>query len=207
MTSARTSEEEWLWGWDPTPGIVSVHAELDGRAMVWRRLRESDVLVREDERFRPWALLREIGDLAHLGPSLGDESSGALFRYRELDGPGALRWLVTGDDGNALRAALLRGASERLDRRIGHLNEIEPEVLCLLPDEQYLVATGRTYFRDLPFDSLHRLQFDLETTGLDARTDRVFMISVRYHGGHTELLEAPEEGDDGERALIRELMA
>src|SRR5206468_321448 len=118
-----------------------------------------------------------------------------------------LRWLVTADDGNALRAAMLRGASERLDRRIGHLNEIEDEVLCLPPEEQYLVATGRTYFRDLPFDSLHRLQFDLETTGLDARTDRVFMISVRYHDGATELLEAPAEGDDGERTLIRELMA
>ena len=40
-------------GWDPTPGIVSVWAEWDGRAIVWRRLPESGRLIREDVRFRP----------------------------------------------------------------------------------------------------------------------------------------------------------
>src|SRR5512132_435610 len=104
MTSARTPQEEWLWGWDPTPGIVSVHAELDGRAIVWRRLPDTGTLVREDERFRPWALVHDIGDLQHLGAILGDESSGALVRYRELDGPGALRYLVTAHDGRELGA-------------------------------------------------------------------------------------------------------
>ena len=34
-------EEEWLWGWDATPGIVSVWAEPDGRAWVWRRVAAS----------------------------------------------------------------------------------------------------------------------------------------------------------------------
>jgi len=29
-------EDEWVWGWDSTPGIVSVWADLDGRASVWR---------------------------------------------------------------------------------------------------------------------------------------------------------------------------
>ena len=26
----RPTEDEWLWGWDDTPGIVSVWAEADG---------------------------------------------------------------------------------------------------------------------------------------------------------------------------------
>ena len=79
-------------------------------------------------------------------------------------------------------------------------------MLCLTPEEQYLVATGRTYFRDLPFDALHRLQFDLETTGLDARRDRIFMVSVRYHGGETDVLEAAGEGAAAEAELIRRLV-
>src|SRR5207253_7885480 len=49
-----TIEDEWLWGWDDTPGIVSVWAELDGHAIVWRRVLGS--LVRQDVRFRPWLL-------------------------------------------------------------------------------------------------------------------------------------------------------
>ena len=31
------NEDEWLWGWDDTPGIVSVWAERSGRATIWRR--------------------------------------------------------------------------------------------------------------------------------------------------------------------------
>ena len=76
---------------------------------------------------------------------------------------------------------------------------------ALAPEEQYLVATGRTYFRDLSFDHLHRMQFDLETTGLNPDRDRIFMIAVRYPSGTTETLEAPREGNAGESALIREL--
>jgi hypothetical protein len=41
-------------------------------------------------------------------------------------------------------------------------------VLALAPEEQYLVATGRTYFRDLAFDDIRRMQFDLETTGVES---------------------------------------
>lgn len=59
-------EDEWLWGWDPTPGIVSVWAEPDGRATVWRRLPATGELVVEEEHFRPWLLLDSLDDLALL---------------------------------------------------------------------------------------------------------------------------------------------
>ena len=211
MTTAPSPHADWLWGWDPTAGIVSVHAELDGRVSVWRREPGSAALVREDARFRPWVLLDRLDDLVHVGSQLALDGPGATapMRYRELDGPGALRWLVSADDGRALTTALLRGASERLGRRIGHLGELpDDSLLSLPPEEQYLVATGRTYFRDLPFDALHRLQFDLETTGLDPRVDRIFMVSVRHHDGRTEVLEAARVDDDaGEADLIQRLAA
>lgn len=199
---------EWLWGWDPTPGIVAVHATADGRVAVWRRLPETGTLVREDEHFRPWLLLDALDDLRHLGPALGPEGDPrATVWHRELAGPGALRWRVCAPDGRALTAALLHGASQRLGRRVGHVRELPDDAcLCLPPDEQYLVASGRTYFRDLPFDALHRLQFDLETTGLDPRHDRIFLVSVRFPDGRTEVLEA--DGDDAaaEGALIARLV-
>ncbi|MBV9773987.1 MAG: ribonuclease H-like domain-containing protein [Gemmatimonadetes bacterium] len=202
-------EDEWLWGWDPTPGIVSVWAEPDGHATVWRRIPESGVLVREEERYRPWLLLDRVDDLAHLGARLGPEgSSGAPVRYRELDGEGALRFLVSADDGATLASAVLRGASRRLGQRVGHLRDLGDEcVLVLPPEEQYLVATGRTYFRDLAFDRLRRLQFDLETTGLDAARDRIFMVAVRDPSGRAYVLEARGEGDAAEADLVRRLVA
>jgi DNA polymerase elongation subunit (family B) len=217
MTSTTdTARDEWLWGWDPTPGIVSIHATLDGRAVVWRRIAATDTLVREAARFRPWLLVAHLNDLGHLGAQLvrDDDPSthaGSSIRHRELEGPGALRYLVSADDGRATVAAVLRGASERLGTHVHDLRglqQLEPgSVLSLPPEEQYLVATGRTYFQDLPFDQLHRLQFDLETTGLNARRDRIFMIAIRYHTGDTEVLEARDDGDAAEADLIRRLMA
>ncbi|HEV7994578.1 MAG TPA: DNA polymerase domain-containing protein [Gemmatimonadaceae bacterium] len=202
MTSAASVHDEWLWGWDPTPGIVSVHADLDGRVIIWRRIPETGELVREDERFRPWLLLASLDDLAQ------DDFASTGIRVRELEGPGALRYLVSADDGRVLCSALLRGASERLGKRIRHVSELhDDEVLSLPAEEQYLVASGRTYFRELPFDALNRLQFDLETTGLDARRDRIFMVSIRYHDGRTEVLEAADPSDAAEADLIRRLVA
>jgi DNA polymerase I len=206
--TAGGREDEWLWGWDPTPGIVSVWAEADGRAIVWRRIAETGALVRDEERFRPWILLDRLDDLRHLGPRLGPEgASGADVWYRELEGDGALRFLVSAEHGGALASAVLQGASWRLDRRVPHLRELGAEsVLVLPPEEQYLVATGRTYFRGLAFDQLHRLQFDLETTGLDATQARIFMVAVRHPDAALQVLEAQGGGDAAEADLIRRLM-
>jgi DNA polymerase, archaea type len=225
------TQDEWLWGWDPTPGIVSVWAEPDGRAWVWRRLLPSGELVCDRERFRPWLLMSSLQDLEHLGPRLlrepirepvrepdaaaradagpGEEPAGlprGAISYQELDGPGELRFLVRCDDGRALESAVLRGASRRLGQSVGALRYLdEHEVLSLPPEEQYLVATGRTYFRDLAFDDLRRAQFDLETTGLHPETSRIFLIAVRDPRGEVEVLEAAGDSDADEAELLRQL--
>lgn len=200
---------EWLWGWDPTPGIVSVWCDTSGRATVWRRV--ATTLLREEERFRPWLLLDRLDDVQHLGAMLVPEGSvGGAVTWRELDGPGELRYLVSAVDQRTLTNAVLRGASRRLGggRAIPHIRELGDDVvLCLPPEEQYLVATGRTYFRDLAFDQLQRLQFDLETTGLDADHDRIFMVAVRDPSGATSLIESRSFDDDGERDVIQRLVA
>jgi DNA polymerase elongation subunit (family B) len=209
MLSDQRRRDEWMWGWDPTPGIVSVWANDRGVAMVWRRIPESGELVREQDRFRHWLLYDRLDDLRHLGPALAPEGTpGAQVAYRELDGPGALRFLVAAADWPTLTDAVLRGASERLGKRLEHIRDLDSRSIVALPaDEQYLVATGRTYFKDLSFDRLRRLQFDLETTGLDAGRDRVFLVAVRLPDGETRLLEARSCDDQGEAALIRELVA
>jgi DNA polymerase I len=207
--STPSREDEWLWGWDDTPGIVSVWAEADGRAVMWRRVPATGALVREDARFRPWVLLDRLDDLAHLGRDLASERERRTgITFRELDGPGALRFLVSADAGRPLVAAILHGASRRFGRPLSHLRELgKASVLALPPEEQYLVATGRTYFRDLPFDAVHRLQFDLETTGLDPGRDRIFLIAIRHPNGVAETLEASGDTPADEADLLRRFVA
>ncbi|MHB1326922.1 MAG: ribonuclease H-like domain-containing protein, partial [Gemmatimonadales bacterium] len=200
-------EDEWLWGWDPTPGIVSVWAQSDGRATVWRRIPETGALVREEVRFRPWLLVDRLDDFRHLGTEFGPEGSAAPVTFRELSGPGALRFQVSAPRGDTLTSALLRGASQRLDREVSHLRALDRNsYLALPPEEQYLTATGRTYFRDLSFDQLHRLQLDLETTGLDPNRNRIFMIAVRDPVGTTHILEAEGTDDAAEADLLSRLV-
>src|SRR6187431_2277091 len=199
-------EDEWLWGWDQTPGIVSVWADTDGRATVWRRDPVSRVLLREEEVFRPWVLLASLDDLRHLAARLRPESEGPFpgcVSFQELEGLAGLRYLVRAADGRALARAVLQGARQRLSRPVSHLRELGADsVLALPPEEQYLVASGRTYFKDLPFDALRRLQFDLETTGLNPESSRIFLAAVRCPDGREQTLEVTDEGDNAEAELL-----
>ncbi len=179
---------DWLWGWDPTPGIVSVWAEGDGRVHIWRRV--AGELLHEQQTFRPWILLDRIDGLD------------ARVTTRELAGDGELRFVVRADDMSTLSAAVLKAATRWRGHPLGHLRDLEGSALVLAPEEQYLVASGRTYFRDLPFDALHRAQIDLETTGLDPERDRIFLIALRAPDGSVETLE-----DADEAALIGALVA
>jgi DNA polymerase, archaea type len=205
-------QDEWLWGWDPTPGIVSVWAEPDGRVWIWRRLGAGGALVCERERFRPWLLLDSLDDLQHLGSQLVPETDHRSdlhkVTYQELDGAGELRYLVRGEDGRALLSAVLRGASDRLGRPVRSVRQLgEASVLSLPPEEQYLVASGRNYFRDLVFDDLRRAQFDLETTGLHPDHCRIFLIAGRDPDGDTHIFEAGGDSDGDEAELLRQLVA
>jgi DNA polymerase I len=206
-------QEEWLWGWDETPGIVSVWAEPDGRAFIWRRL-ASGALQHEHARFRPWLLLADLADLQRSGARLisADQTAGAgELCVRELDGVGELRYLVDAADLRTLSTSLLTGVNRRpgrLQRPLRHVRELGAHALLLLPpEEQYLVASGRNYFRDLRFEDLQRLQFDLETGGLDPQHDRIFMVAVRTPDGSVELLEANGEDDASEADLLRRFSA
>ena len=60
VAMSTAAQDEWLWGWDPAPGIVSVWAENDGSAIVWRQVEDGSRLIRENARFRPWLLLDRL---------------------------------------------------------------------------------------------------------------------------------------------------
>lgn len=206
-----------LFGWDPTPGIVSVWADRDGRVTVWRRV--DGRIVIEQHRFRPWLFATTLADLAHLGSALAPEEAAAgdgragkprpVVTYRELDGPPrSYRFVLAANTMRVLERALLAGAVQRLGRPVPNLRALD-EYYRVGPVEQYLMRTGRTYFRGLSYADLHRLQFDLETTSLEPARGRIFLVALRDTRGLAVTLEAPEPEDeprliDDLCALIRE---
>src|SRR5262245_48581905 len=208
MLATTTADDTWLFGWDTTPGIVSIWADRAGRALVWQRAGEQVTCT--EERFRPWMFSTTLDDLTHVGaafkPATAPDAERAAFHYRELEGPPhSYRYLISARDGRALERAILAGATQRLDRSIKSLYDIEDCYYWVGPVEQYLMTTGRVYFRDLAYTDLHRLQFDLETTSLNPQRGRIFLVAVRDTKGLETVLEAPDQA--GEAHLIGDLCA
>ncbi|MFO0758775.1 MAG: hypothetical protein U0359_19950 [Byssovorax sp.] len=100
-------DDEILFGWDPTPGIVSVWADHDGQALVYRR--EGGAIRCERESFRPFVFACMLDDVAHLDAALAEEGSpgaaAADVHYRVLQGdPGGYRFLLSAPSGAPSRA-------------------------------------------------------------------------------------------------------
>ncbi|HEY0755294.1 MAG TPA: DNA polymerase domain-containing protein [Ktedonobacteraceae bacterium] len=199
MQPSRATDE-WVFGWDPLPGIVSVWASRDGRAVIWRRVNEQVLCLKE--LFRPWLFATTLADLAHLGAALtaspdDPKRDTSLVSYRFFGGPdGAYRYLLSARNGHFLERELLKGASRRLDRQVKSLSELPEAYYQVGPVEQYLMQTGRVYFLGLDFENIHRLQFDLETTSLDPHRGRIFLIAIRDNRGFATTLEAPNPSDE-----------
>src|SRR5215469_16645509 len=99
--SSLHSADEALFGWDPTPGIVSVWASRSGKAWVWQRFGNHVHCTRET--FHPWLFATTLDDLAHLGSTLQPEQNDAMVSYRVLDGSlCSYRYLVSAHDGRML---------------------------------------------------------------------------------------------------------
>jgi DNA polymerase, archaea type len=199
LVQDMTLSDPWLFGWDSTPGIISVWADRSGKVLVWRRV--DDKVICEQESYRPWLYAAHLEDLSSLGSNLRCQDDTAAFSYQELPGSNhALKYLLIAKDGRALEQVLLAGASQRLAKEITTLNSLD-DYYQVAPVEQYLMQTGRTYFRNLKFSELHRLQFDLETTSLSPEHGRIFMIAIRDSRGLEIVLEAPRAEDEARMIL------
>lgn len=82
--------------------------------------------------------------------------------------------------------------------------------LALSPSEQFLIQTGKRLFKGIDdYNELHRLQFDLETAGLDASRHEIFQIGIKDNRGYERILETkgdtPKERRESEKNNIIEM--
>ncbi len=156
-----------LFGADATPGVVAVEAG-DTSATLYRRTEAG--IVTEERPFSPWLLAANPHDFA-----------GAT--WRELEGDG-LRFLAN----FPTRSAMLDARRELRGRALSVFGYGSAE-------KQFLVASGVTFFHGMVYDDALRLQFDIETTGLnpDADDAQVLLIAMRDNRGWEAALQGTEE--------------
>lgn len=70
-------------------------------------------------------------------------------------------------------------------------------------DEQFFISTGSRLFKGIEnYEELHKVVFDIETTGLKYKRCRVFQIGVRDNRGFEQILEVKKPDDDEEEKRI-----
>ena len=179
-------DNQLLFGADPSARIVAVELGDTGTVSVYRRGKNGATSC-ETEEFHPfvWA----DGDVADLGLPDAEKLAGDL-KYN---------WLVITNSWKELIA--LRNGLKQAGRAFFALTD---------PVQHYLTHTGRTLFKQLPFEELKRMQIEvLSFAGGDLETtedDHLTSIAVSDNSGWEELIEVnPDAIEESEHAALKRL--
>ena len=196
-----------LYGGNREPGLVAVdHVESkDGPDRMALFVRRGTETVRVDEPFRPFILVNTRG-VADRGGELW--SCPGKPEQASLHGPGALNVeLVFASWRDCLKARTWLSGLPR-----GSRNPSESAFLFLNdPVRQHLTSTGRTLFKGMEFERLHRMQVDIECiveAGFEfcnpqREADRIVAIGLADETGWVEALG----GDGGgEKELLEKFV-
>src|SRR6266516_3901130 len=179
-----------LFGADPTPRIVAIELGEAGTVKVYRREKNGSTIA-DVEPFHPFVWCDS--DVVDLG--IESEKLESSLKYG---------WLVTVDSWKELIA--LRNGLKNAGRDFFAFTD---------PVQHYLTATGRTLFKDLPFQELKRMQievlsFENAVAGVDdpGRGDHLMSIALSDNTGWEELLVVdPKNVDESEHAALKRLTA
>jgi DNA polymerase elongation subunit (family B) len=171
-------KNEILFGADSTPRIIAI--ELGETGTVKLHCREKDGSTTTDvEPFHPfvWA----DSDVVDLG-----------IEAEKLKGDLKFGWLITVDSWKELIA--LRNGLKNAGRDFFAFTD---------PVQHYLTATGRTLFKDLPFEDLKRMQLEVLTND-----EHIMSIALSDNSGWEELIVVDAtRADDSERDAVKRLTA
>ncbi|HST30741.1 MAG TPA: DNA polymerase domain-containing protein [Chthoniobacterales bacterium] len=173
-------KNEILFGAGPTPRIVAIELGETGTVKVHRREKDGSTTT-DVEPFRPfvWA----DSDVVDLG-----------IEAEKLTGDLKFSWLITVDSWKELIA--LRNGLKNSSRDFFAFTD---------PVQHYLTATGRTLFKDLPFDELKRMQLEILAFS-EGDADHIMSIGVSDNTGWEELIVVDSKQlPESEHAAIKRL--
>ena len=183
-----------LFGADPTPRIVAIELGETGTVKVYRREKDGSTIV-DVEPFHPFVWCNS--DVVDLG-----------IEAEKLEGDLKYGWRVTVDSWKELIA--LRNGLKNAGRDFFAFTD---------PVQHYLTATGRTLFKDLPFEELKRMQVEVLSfedsvagggdpgTGItDPGYNHLMSIALSDNSGWEELLLVdPKNVEESERSALKKL--
>lgn len=82
-------------------------------------------------------------------------------------------------------------------------DSVRDRFILLNPKEQFLIQKEKRLFKGIEeYSEVHRLVFDIETTGLDPEESKIILIGMKDNRDFVKIIDA--FGEDGEERCIRE---
>jgi DNA polymerase elongation subunit (family B) len=190
--------ESFLHGNDPEKYIVSI--EFDYASNTIFKIKEipnSGIEITKDT-FTPFAWVGNLKGLNFYNNSKAEQKE-AMTKYgiiiEKLETRGNKRL----ESGLTFIVKSLKGYRELIQFfRDGNCDpwgeKTKDKVLILPPVEQYLISKDKRLFKGFEdYDEVTRLVFDLETTSLEPKDGRIFMIGIKTNKGYHKVIECINE--------------
>ncbi len=187
MLQEEPAYDEALFGKDPAARIVAVEplrgTSDDEQALmtVYRRSDDGRSVLKEEAPVYPFFFLSDRAFLQTF--------SAQRFRIRKLEGENHFRHLVYFQTWSAYWDAI-----RHVERALGPgIRRADVLYLSGTPAQQYLVQSGRTLFKGMAFEDLHRMQIDIETYSEEGfpnaarEQDGIIIIAMRDNRGWSGL--------------------
>lgn len=182
MKPLALEQSEILFGADPTEGIVALEPLGEDRMRLF--IRHGDQLTTRDEAFSPFMLLEDKELI---------EGFKGPFKIEKLSGTNEYRYLLLFQNWGDC----LKGKSYLQKKTRESASPTGPSYLFLSdPVHQFLLLSGKTFFKGLHFSGLHRLALDIETacapgfefSNPERSEDRILSIALKDNRGYSEVL-------------------
>ncbi len=192
-----------LYGHNDDERIVAVHQKDDRTMRIY--FRENDSVPHEDAGFFPFFFLAE----RHLIQGFTKK-----HWVKKLDGSGYYQHLCVFEEWSAMWDAvrfILDTFNKLSQQKLESYTDLEPLFLHSDPVTQYLMQTGRTLFKGMSFDEVHRLQLDIETyaaglhkfSNANRSTDRIIIIALSDNKGWHHVIDGKKLS---EKEMLEELI-
>jgi DNA polymerase I len=178
-----------LYGHNTDERIVAVHQDDDRTMRLY--FRDPDGIRSEAEPFFPFLYLSDENYL---------EGFPKKHWIKQLSGTGFYRFLAVFEEWavlwEAIRFVLDRYNRDALTKATGY-QDLDQIYFFPDPVTQYLMQTGRTLFKGMRFEDLHRLQLDIETyttppyrfSNAAREGDRIILIALTDNRGWQMVLD------------------
>ena len=202
--------ESFLHGNDPEEFIVAI--EFDYASNSIYKIKEipgKGKEIRKDT-FTPFAWVGDLRDINFYGGSKAAQKEamtkhGIMIDKLETHGNPRL------EKGMTFMVKSLKGYRELVQFfREGGCDpwgeRTKDKIIILSPVEQYLVSKEKRLFKGFEdYNQVTRLVFDLETTALEPKDGRIFMIGIKTNKGYHKVIECIDESQ--ERGAIIEFFS